>query len=143
MTDAVTRAASQAEAEAAIAAQQARVIEENDQAVIAADQVLAESLTNEYDKVLQEVKALEERKSVLRELILAMIDEGGEDKMELVVGTQVRAKRTVEPRTYLDTEELKRRYPQSRYPQFYRTTETEVLRMVKPKAEKPKGRRRG
>jgi len=138
----ITRAASQADAEAAIRAQQQRVLEENDAAVVAADQSLAESLTNEYEKVQQELKALTERKDVLRDLLLAMIDEGGDDKTELIVGTQVRAKRTIEMRTYLDNEEIKRRYPQTRYPQFYRETQTEVLRMVKPKAEKPKGRAR-
>lgn len=130
-------------ADQAVLEAQERVIAENPEAVVAANQELAASLRKEYGAILQDEKRLKERKDVLRDLMLAMIDEGGEDKRELVVGGQIVARRTIEKRTYLDTTEVKRRYPQNRYPAFYTETETEVLRMVEPKEAKPKGRRRG
>jgi hypothetical protein len=116
--------------EAALAEVQARIIEEDPTAVVPTNPSLAQALNDEYKSILAEEKALGERKEVIRSMLIAMIDEVSEDGQGLVVGDVVAWKRTKETRIYLKNDEIKRRYPQTRYPQFYRETETEVLRQT-------------
>ncbi len=114
---------------------QQQIIEDDPKAVVASNVTLADALDSEYRDILRQEKVLSERKEVIRSMLIAMIDEVDANGEALVIGDRVAWKRTKETRVYLKTDDLKKKYPISRYPQFYRETESEVLRQVKPKED--------
>lgn len=104
----------------------------------ATDGSLASQLRAEYLRILEDEKALAERKSTIRGILIGLAPDGVETvTVDNIPVYSVK----VETRTGLATDVIREKYPEHRYPQFYVTSETKVLRMEKPVTERQSRRR--
>ena len=89
---------------------------------------MVKSLIKQYQSLGEEEKKIQESRAAVRELLINMFEEGSS---ELVVGNKRMVTLAKETRTLLNTELIKKNFPQEKFSDFYVESVATVLRLTK------------
>lgn len=89
---------------------------------------MTKNLLKQYHQLGEEAKKIEESRAAVRELLANMFEEG---TSELVIGNKKMATLTKEIRVLLNTELIKKNFPQEKFSDFYVESESTVFRLTR------------
>lgn len=100
----------------------------NPQTVVPSNKAsMVKNLLKQYHQLGEEGRKIEESRAAVREMLVNMFEEG---TSELVVSNKKMATLSKEIRTLLNTELIKKNFPQEKFSDFYNQSEVTVLRLV-------------
>lgn len=89
---------------------------------------MVKNLLAQYLQLGEEEKKIQESRAAVRDLLLSMFEEGSS---ELVVSGKKMATVSKETRTLLNTDLIKKNFPQEKFSDFYVTSTVSVFRLTR------------